>query len=161
MSLPDKHGTKVYVHTSASVFRGELIRTRYCNPISTRTSPRKRSASQFNIAQASSPPKRRTTRQRVCPHTMSMLRSTRLLAEDQCPICREDFFHTPTGHEQVIPVKMGCGHIFCRSCIETHRSSEIKCPMPWCQENICLQPDWCELCAYWVRQRADSLILTV
>jgi hypothetical protein len=75
MSLPDKHGTEVYVHISASVFRGELIRTRYCNPISTRTSPRKRSASQFNIAQASSPPKRRTTRQRVCPHTMSMLRS--------------------------------------------------------------------------------------
>jgi hypothetical protein len=33
--------------------------------------------------------------------------------------------------------------------------------MPWCQENICLQPDWCELCAYWVRQRTDSLILTV
>jgi hypothetical protein len=94
---------------------------------------------------------------------MTFLHSTRALAADrkQCAVCFEEFFDIPERHEPVLPVRMACGHIFCKSCIETHRSFEIKCPFPWCKLQLPLQPEDCELCAYWVRNQADSLVLTV
>ncbi|KAF2659295.1 hypothetical protein K491DRAFT_591446, partial [Lophiostoma macrostomum CBS 122681] len=108
-------------------------------------------------------PKTTTKKAPPCPHSMSMLRSTRLLSAEkkQCPICYEQYFtKLPDGNE-VIPVRMACQHTFCRSCIETHRSQDIKCPFPWCSAEFPIQPDSCELCAYWVRSNCDDLVLTV
>lgn len=94
---------------------------------------------------------------------MKAVRSSRQLAAEkkQCPICLEDFFEAPTGRDCVAPVQMGCQHIFCRECIEAHLSSQIKCPLPWCEARLPLQPDDCYLCAYWERNKADSLVVTV
>ncbi|KAF2643156.1 hypothetical protein P280DRAFT_245043 [Massarina eburnea CBS 473.64] len=96
-----------------------------------------------------------------CPHTMEAVRSRRSQEKTPCSICLEYFFDTPSGRERVMPVKMGCQHIFCRECIETHLSSNIKCPLPWCEAQLPLQPDDCDLCAYWGKTHADCLILTV
>ena len=92
-----------------------------------------------------------------------VVRSSRHVAADrkQCSICLEDYFDTPDGRERVLPVKLGCQHVFCRECIETHLSSNIRCPVPWCEAQLPLQPHHCELCAYWERSHADSLVLTV
>jgi hypothetical protein len=100
-----------------------------------------------------------------CPHTMTIVRSSRQLAAEkrQCPICLEDYLSALTEHSTVTPVKMGCLHIFCRECIETHLSSNITCPLPWCEAHLPLQPDSCELCAAWQRDHAaaGSLVVTV
>ena len=94
---------------------------------------------------------------------MTAVRPSRHVAADkkQCYICLEDFFDTPDGGGQIIPVKLECRHVFCRDCIETHLSSNIRCPLPWCEAQLPLQPDNCELCAYWERNHAESLVLTV
>jgi hypothetical protein len=100
-----------------------------------------------------------------CPHTMTIVRSSKQLAAEkrQCPICLEDYLSALTKYSTVTPVKMGCLHIFCRECIETHLSSNITCPLPWCEAHLPLQPDSCELCAAWQRDHAaaGSLVVTV
>ncbi|KAF2823538.1 hypothetical protein CC86DRAFT_69276 [Ophiobolus disseminans] len=100
-----------------------------------------------------------------CPHSMFAVRSSRQLAAEkkQCPICLEDYFSIPADHERIIPVKMACLHTFCRDCIETHLSSSITCPLPWCEAHLPLQPDDCELCASWQRDHSavGSLVVTV
>jgi hypothetical protein len=94
---------------------------------------------------------------------MQIVRSSRQLAKEktQCTICLEDFFDTLDGRERVVPVKMGCQHTFCRECIETHLSSNIKCPLPWCEVQLPLQPDDCHLCAYWEKSHASCLVMAV
>ncbi|KAH7078475.1 hypothetical protein FB567DRAFT_136730 [Paraphoma chrysanthemicola] len=100
-----------------------------------------------------------------CPHSMTVVRSSRQLAAEkkQCPICLEDYFSSPDDCQRATPVKMGCEHMFCRECIETHLSSSIACPLPWCEARLPLQPDTCELCAAWKRDHAatGSLVVTV
>ena len=85
------------------------------------------------------------------------------MEKKQCTICFEDYLSTPSGGEKVTPVKMSCSHIFCRNCIEIHLSSSIKCPLPWCEADIPLQPDTCGLCAIWQRDHAavGSLVITI
>jgi hypothetical protein len=96
---------------------------------------------------------------------MIVVRSTRQLAaeKEHCPLCLEDYFSTPDGRDRVSPVKMGCSHVFCRECIETHLSSSTACPVPWCAADLPPQPDACELCAAWKREpaTAGSLVVTV
>jgi hypothetical protein len=127
------------------------------------TSPRKRKPSE-PIPSVAPPPKRRA-RAVPCPHSMTVVRSTRQLAaeKEHCPICLEDYFSTPRGRDKVAPVKMGCSHVLCRDCIETHLSSSATCPVPWCAAVLPLQPDACELCAAWKREHAasGSLVVTV
>ncbi|KAF1958967.1 hypothetical protein CC80DRAFT_533913 [Byssothecium circinans] len=129
-------------------------------------SPRKRSRTMSDEAQTSvlSTKKHRRTSNcpHPCPHKMDAVRPTRHANwKTQCAICLEEYFDTPTDREQVVPVKMGCGHVFCRECIETHLSSNIRCPLPWCEAQLQLQPDDCELCAYWEKSHADYLVVTV
>jgi hypothetical protein len=99
-----------------------------------------------------------------CPHAMTIVRSSRQIVAErkQCPICLEDYYST-VEHSKVTPVKMGCSHIFCRECIETHFSSNISCPLRWCEAHLPLQPESCELCAAWQRDQATtgSLVVTV
>ncbi|KAI8937837.1 hypothetical protein NX059_005530 [Plenodomus lindquistii] len=100
-----------------------------------------------------------------CPHTMTILRSTRQLATEkhQCHICLEDYFSTSADGEKTVPVKMACNHIFCRTCIETHLSSSITCPLPWCTMPLPLQPESCALCMSWQNDHASTppLVVTV
>tara|TARA_R110002003_G_scaffold288_16_gene18482 strand:+ start:8136 stop:8666 length:531 start_codon:yes stop_codon:yes gene_type:complete len=53
--------------------------------------------------------------------------------------------------------------MFCRECIETHLSSSITCPLPWCEAQLPLHPEACKLCAAWQRDHASvgSLVVTV
>jgi hypothetical protein len=100
-----------------------------------------------------------------CPHTMAIVRASRQLAVEKegCPICLEDYFSAPDEHTEVIPVKMGCTHVFCRDCVEMHLSANTTCPLPWCKTQMPLQPETCELCAAWQRDHAaaGSLVVTV
>jgi hypothetical protein len=95
---------------------------------------------------------------------MTAVRSSRQLAAEkkQCPICLEDYFSTPADSEKVTPCKMACSHIFCRGCIDKHRSLSVECPLPWC-EALPLQPESCELCAAWQRDHAldGTLVVTM
>jgi hypothetical protein len=129
------------------------------------TSPRKRKAPPPEQDLLESPIPKRKSSAAPCPHSMVIIRATRQLAAEkvQCPICMEEYLSTPNGREKVMPVKIGCSHVFCRECIETHLSSTIKCPLPWCDAQIPLRPDLCELCAAWAREHtaAGSLVVTV
>jgi hypothetical protein len=53
--------------------------------------------------------------------------------------------------------------MFCRECIETHLSSSITCPLPWCEAELPLHPEACKLCAAWQRDHAaiGSMVVTV
>jgi hypothetical protein len=130
------------------------------------SSPRNRKKATPEAVQPA-PPAKRKTNTSPCPHTMTVVRSSRQLAAEkrQCPICLEDYFSTPADHEKVTPVKMACSHLFCRTCIETHLSSSISCPLPWCEAQLPLQPETCDLCASWQRDHlhaaAGSLVVTV
>jgi hypothetical protein len=128
------------------------------------TSSRKRKAVVLESHQPNAPAKRKP-KGLPCPHTMTIMRSSRQLAVEkkQCPICLEDYFSASDENGKVTPVKMGCSHSFCRECIETHLSSNIKCPLPWCEAHLPLQPEACELCAAWQRDHAEagSLVVTV
>ncbi|KAF1913896.1 hypothetical protein BDU57DRAFT_326725 [Ampelomyces quisqualis] len=128
------------------------------------TSSRKRRAALPEPVQSELPPKRKKTIV-PCPHAMTIVRSTRQLAAEktQCSICLEEYFSTPVDREKVIPVKMGCGHIFCRECIEMQLSCSTTCPLPWCEANLPLQPDDCKLCASWQQDHtaAASMVVTV
>jgi hypothetical protein len=110
-------------------------------------------------------PVKRKANSTPCPHTMTIVRSSRQLTaeKERCPICLGDYFSNPDEHTKVTPVKMGCAHVFCRNCVETHLSSSITCPLPWCQAHLPIQPDNCELCAAWQRDHAaaESLVVTV
>jgi hypothetical protein len=110
-------------------------------------------------------PRKRNARAAPCPHTMTMVRPSRHITaeKEKCPICLEDYFSTSDEHSKVAPVKMACSHIFCRECIEMHLSSNISCPLPWCEAHLPLQPGSCELCAAWQRDHAakESLVVTV
>ncbi|KAI4703103.1 hypothetical protein J4E81_001980 [Alternaria sp. BMP 2799] len=129
------------------------------------TSPRKRKAPSSEQEGLELPPSKRKSSAASCPHYMTIVRATRQLSAEkaQCSICLEDYLSTPDGREKVIPVKIGCSHIFCRECIETHLSSSTKCPLPWCDAHLPLRPDACELCAAWARENAaaGSLVVTV
>ncbi|RYE60327.1 MAG: hypothetical protein EOO82_03335, partial [Oxalobacteraceae bacterium] len=96
---------------------------------------------------------------------MTIVRSSRQPAPEkkQCPICLEQYCSTPEDRQKVTAVKMGCLHMFCRECIETHLSSSIACPLPWCKADLPLRPDACKLCAAWQRDHAvaGSLVVTV
>ncbi|PSN70243.1 hypothetical protein BS50DRAFT_619135 [Corynespora cassiicola Philippines] len=96
-----------------------------------------------------------------CPHTMTIVRSARLLSSKECPVCLERFFDTPPGRQRVTPVKIGCNHLFCRECIETHLSSAIDCPLPWCKKQLPKLPGSCDLCAHWNKTHSGSPVLTV
>ena len=128
------------------------------------TSSRKRKAPSATKEQPA-PPAKRKANTPPCPHTMTVMRSSRQLAaeKEQCPICLEGYFSTPADHDKIIPVKMACSHTFCRECIETHLSSSITCPLPWCEAHLPLQPDVCKLCAAWQRDHAPAgqLVVTV
>jgi hypothetical protein len=110
-------------------------------------------------------PVKRKANSAPCPHTMAIVRSSRQLTaeRERCPICLEDYFSTLDKHTKVTPVKMECTHIFCRNCVETHLSSSITCPLPWCQAHLPIQPNNCELCAAWQRDHtaAEPLVVTV
>jgi hypothetical protein len=96
---------------------------------------------------------------------MTIVRASRQLAaeKERCPICLEDYFSTPDEDTKIMPIKMGCTHIFCRECVETHLSSSITCPLPWCEAHLPLQPYTCELCAAWQQDHTavGSLLVTV
>ncbi|KAF1938021.1 hypothetical protein EJ02DRAFT_475101 [Clathrospora elynae] len=96
---------------------------------------------------------------------MTIVRFTRQLAADKerCPICLKDYFSTPYDRDKVAPVRMSCSHVFYRECIETHLSSSTRCPLPWCDAQLPLQPHKCELCAAWEKDHAaaGSLVVTV
>jgi hypothetical protein len=128
------------------------------------SSPRKRKISPPEAALPARPTKRKATAV-LCPHSMTIVRSTRRTAVDkqQCPICFEPYLSTPDGRAKVTPVKMGCSHIFCRDCIETFLSSNTGCPLPWCEAQIPLQPDVCELCEVWQKSHSppDALVVEV
>ncbi|KAF2258361.1 hypothetical protein CC78DRAFT_537824 [Lojkania enalia] len=129
-----------------------------------RTSPRTSVMTQPDMVPGPTSRKRKALANAACPHTMTLLRSTRSMATEQkqCPICFEEYFTTPTGGEQVIPVKMACKHVFCRSCIEGQRSLDIKCPHPWCESPYLIQPDCCDLCALWAKEHDEiNLLVTV
>ncbi|KAH9863272.1 hypothetical protein IAQ61_009549 [Plenodomus lingam] len=129
------------------------------------TSPRKRkkTAEPDSIPIPLSPTPKRT--KTPCPHSMTVLRSTRQLAAENrtCPVCLEDYFSTPPDQERIVPVKMACSHIFCRSCIETHLSSSMSCPLPWCASCLPLDPESCALCTAWQKDHAAQppLVVTV
>lgn len=95
-----------------------------------------------------------------CPHTAILLRSTRVFRTKQCDICQEKYFDTPEDGEEVIPVKLGCDHIFCRDCVESLRSCGMRCPWQWCAE-LAPQPDCCKLCAYWLKAQGSSVVVTI
>ncbi|KAH7402540.1 hypothetical protein BKA66DRAFT_577802 [Pyrenochaeta sp. MPI-SDFR-AT-0127] len=126
------------------------------------TSPRKRKAPAIENM-LPMPLLKRKGNAILCPHSVAIVRSTRqLVAEkEQCPICLEDYFSTPAGGEKITPVKMGCSHVFCRECIETHLSSSARCALPWCEADLLLQPNTCELCAVWQKNHAATGSLTV
>jgi len=111
------------------------------------------------------PPTKRKANTPPCPHSMTIVRSTRQLAAEkkQCPICIEDYFSAPGDREKVTPVQLACSHTFCRECIETHLSSSITCPLPWCSQHLPLQPAACELCAVWQKDNATagSVVVTI
>jgi hypothetical protein len=128
------------------------------------SSARKRKSVASDAVEPTLPAKRKANAV-ACPHTVTVVRSSRQLTAEkkQCPICLEDYFSTPGDHNKVMPVKMGCSHIFCRECIETHLSSSITCPLPWCEAHLALQPEECGLCAAWKRDHiaAESLMVTI
>jgi hypothetical protein len=109
------------------------------------------------------PPLKRKSAAALCPHSMTVVRSTRQLAADkrQCPICLEDYFSAPDGRSKVTPVKMGCSHIFCRNCIEIYLSSSTGCPLTWCEARLPLKPDECELCEVWQKDHISAGALVV
>ncbi|ORY08747.1 hypothetical protein BCR34DRAFT_463408, partial [Clohesyomyces aquaticus] len=121
------------------------------------TSPRKRTP-----PPEEAPP--RNPRAGPCPHTVTAIRTRPQLAKanQRCPVCLEDYFDTPPSGFTIIPVKLACQHIFCRSCIETHRCNKLTCPFPWCEAQFPIQPGVCDLCAYWERAHCiEPLLLTV
>jgi hypothetical protein len=128
------------------------------------SSARKRKSVASDAEQPALPAKRKANAI-TCPHTVTAVRASRQLKAErkQCHICLEDYFSTPGDHSKVVPVKMGCSHIFCRECIETHLSSSITCPLPWCEAQLALQPEACGLCAAWKRDHiaAEPLMVTV
>jgi hypothetical protein len=128
------------------------------------TSQRKRKIAEPEAEKMVIPAKRKANTV-PCPHTMTIVRTSRQLVAEkkQCLICLEDYFSTLTDHGKVTPVKMGCLHVFCRDCIETHLSSSITCPLPWCEAHLPLQPETCELCAAWQRDHTaiGSLVVTI
>lgn len=111
------------------------------------------------------PPPKRTRIMTPCPHSMTVVQSTRQTGAEkkQCPICFEDYFSTPPNREKITPVQLGCSHIFCRQCVELHFSASIRCPLPWCKIFLPWQLDNCVLCAYWERDQVaqGSLVVTV
>jgi hypothetical protein len=127
------------------------------------SSPRERKVAALEPEEPAAPVKRRANAI-PCPHTMTIVRSSRQLAAEKrrCPICLEDYLST-VEQSKVTPVKMGCSHVFCQECIETHLSSNIGCPLRWCEAHLPLQPESCELCAAWQRDHVatDSLVVTV
>ncbi|KAF1945091.1 hypothetical protein EJ02DRAFT_509786 [Clathrospora elynae] len=125
----------------------------------------KRKVSSSEQPLPTAPPPKRKAGAIPCPHSMTIVRSTRQFAADKesCPICLEDYFSTPDDRDKVAPVNMACLHVFCRECIETHLSSSMRCPLPWCDAQLPLQPHKCELCAAWEKDHAaaGSLVVTV
>ncbi|KAF2741399.1 hypothetical protein EJ04DRAFT_480748 [Polyplosphaeria fusca] len=104
-----------------------------------------------------------TRRHDICPHTMTSLRSNRRISENdrQCSICQNTYFSILDG-EPVLPVRLACDHIFCRSCVETNFNYDIKCPWPFCRDLPEIKPEFCDLCAFWLRENhQDSLLVTV
>ncbi|KAH9868569.1 hypothetical protein J1614_007641 [Plenodomus biglobosus] len=129
------------------------------------SSPRRRKAPpQQETVPAPPTPTRKPTKL-PCPHSMTLVRSTRQLAAEkrQCPICLEDYFSTTYTSEKITPVKMACSHIFCRTCIETHLSGSTSCPIPWCTATPPLHPESCALCTAWQNDHSPqpALVVTV
>jgi hypothetical protein len=123
-----------------------------------RTRPRKRKTLLPGQLPLETRPSKRRSSAASCPRFITIVRATRQLAVEKakCLIFLEDYFDTPNCRDKVIPNKMGCSHIFCRDCIETHLSSSTKCPVPWCDAHLPMRPDVWGLCAAWTREYAAA-----